>query len=357
VLTPHFQFLVAVMAGWVNRSQQEVIEYLQIENRILREQLGSQRLRFSSVQRRRLAEAAKRVGRKGLFGIGTIVTPDTLLRWYRRLIEQKYDGSAVRKVGRPKTAAEIAQLIVTMAQENSGWGYTRIRGALYNLRHEISRSTIKQILLDNGIVPAPERGKRTSWETFLKSHWGAIAATDFFSVEVLTPRGLLRYLVLFVIDLRTRRVEITGIARQPAGDWMNQIARNLTDVGEGFLRNARYLIHDRDPLFTRDFGEILRAGGVETVRLPARSPNLNAYAERFVRSIKSECLAKIIPLGERHLRLVVSEYAAHYHLERNHQGIGNRLIDRSRGRPENLGRVARRERIGGVLKFYYREAA
>ena len=150
------------MAGWVNRNQQDVIEYLQIENRIRREQLGSQRLRFSGAQRRRLAEVAKRVGRKGLFGIGTMVTPDTLLRWYRQLIAQKYDGSGVRKVGRPKTAAEIAQLIVTMARRNPGWGYTRIRGALYNLRHEISRSTIKQILLDNGIVPAPEREKRTS---------------------------------------------------------------------------------------------------------------------------------------------------------------------------------------------------
>ena len=357
MLTPRFQFLLTVMAGWVNRNQQDVIEYLQIENRILREQLGSQRMRFSGAQRRRLAEAAKRVGRKRLFGIDTIVTPDTLFRWYRRLIAQKYDGSAVRKVGRPKTAGEIAQLIVTMARENSGWGYTRIRGALYNLRHEISRSTIKQILLDSGIVPAPERGKRTSWETFLKSHWGAIAATDFFSVEVLTPKGLVRYLVLFVIDLKTRRIEIAGIVRQPAGDWMKQIARNLTDAAEGFLRSARYLIHDRDPLFTHEFRGILRAGGVATVKLPARSPNLNAYAERFVRSIKSECLSKIIPLGERHLRLVVSEYAEHYHLERNHQGLGNRLIERSRGRPNDLGRVACRERLGSVLNFYYREAA
>ena len=138
---------------------------------------------------------------------------------------------------------------------------------------------------------------------------------------------------------------------------MKQIGRNLTDAGEGFLRNARYLIHDRDPLFTRDFRELLRTGGVETVKLPARSPNLNAYAERFVGSIKAECLSKIIPLGERHLRLVVSEYAAHYHLERNHQGFGNRLIERSRGQPRDVGRVACRERLGGALNFYYREAA
>jgi len=296
-------------------------------------------------------------GAKGLFGIGTVVTPDTLLRWYRRLIAQKYDGSRARGVGRPKTVAEIERLILMMAQANPGWGYTRIRGALYNLAHEIGRNTIKRILLENGLEPAPERAKKPSWETFLKSHWGAIAATDFFSVEVLTPRGLVRYLVLFVIDLKSRTVEIAGIVRRPDGDWMKQMARNLTVAGEGFLRSARYLIHDRDSLFTADFRRILRAGGVESVKLPARSPNLNAHAERFVRSIKSECLSKIIPLGERHLRHAVSEYAAHYHLERNHQGLDNRLIERSRGQPPDVGRVACRERLGGVLKFYYREAA
>jgi len=228
-------------------------------------------LRLSDAQRSLLAAAAKRVGRKGLFGIGTIVTPDTLLRWYRRLVARKRDGRRVRGVGRPKSAAEIERLIMTMARANPGWGYTRIRGALYNLAHEI--------------------------------------------------------------------------------------ARNLTDAGEGFLRNARHLIHDRDSLFSKDFRGILQAGGVETVKLPARSPNLNAYAERFVRSIKSECLSKIIPLGERHLRLVVSEYVEHYHVKRNRHGLDNRLIERSRGQPPDGGRVARCERLGGVLNFYYREAA
>lgn len=172
------------MAGWVNRGQQDVIEYLQVENRILREQLGGRRLRITDAQRRLLAMAAKRLGRKRLFGAGTIVTPDTLLRWYRRLVAQKYDGSSARGVGRPKSSAEIERLIVMMAQENPGWGYTRIRGALYNLAHEIGRNTIKRILLVNGLEPAPERARKPSWETFLKSHWGAIAATDFFSVEV-----------------------------------------------------------------------------------------------------------------------------------------------------------------------------
>ena len=352
-----FQLLVTAVAGWVNRNQQDVIEYLEEENRVLREQLGGKRLLFTDAQRRRLAAKAKRVRRKDLFGIATVVRPDTLLRWYRRLIAQKYDGSRSRRPGRPKTAAEIEQLIVTMACENLGWGYTRIRGALYNLGHEIGRNTIKRILLANGIEPAPERKKGMSWETFLKAHWGAIAATDFFSVEVLTSVGLIRYFVLFVIDLKTRRVEIAGIVAQPNGEWMKQIARNLTDAYARVLSQARYLIHDRDPLFTNEFREVLRSGGVDTVKLPARSPNLNAYAERFVRSIKSECLAQIIPLGERHLREAVSEYTTHYHLERNHQGLENRLIEKPSDLPSTQGAVECRERLGGVLRYYYRKAA
>jgi hypothetical protein len=194
VPTPSFQFLPAALAGWVKRSQQDVIDCLQVEKRILREQLGGRRLRLSDAERRGLAIAARRVGRKSLFGIETIVTPDTLLRWYSRLVAQKYDGSRVRGVGRPKAAGEIGRLVATMARENSGWGHTRIRGALDNLRREISRGTIKRILLDNGLEPAAERGEKPSWGTFLKSHWGAIAAADFFSVEVRTPRGSAEYL-------------------------------------------------------------------------------------------------------------------------------------------------------------------
>ena len=355
--TLQLQFLMLTFAGWVNRTQQNVIEYLQEENRVLRKQLGGKRLRFTDRQRRRLAAKAKAIGRKGLFEIATLVTPDTLLRWYRRLIAKKYDGSKTRKPGRPKTAVEIEELILQMARGNPGWGYTRIRGALYNLGHEIARNTIKRILLENGIDPAPLRKKGMSWETFLKVHWGAIEAMDFFSVEVLTRTGLVRYFVLFILDLQTRRVEIAGIARQPDGEWMKQIARNLTDADEGFLNRTRYLIHDRDPLFTEAFRELLKPSGVKTVKLPAHSPDLNAYAERFVRSIKSECLAQIIPLGERHLRKAVREYTEHYHLERNHQGLNNQLIEKPSDGPNMDGAVDCRERLGGVLNFYHRRAA
>jgi putative transposase len=355
--TLQLQFLMLVFSGWVNRGQQDVIEYLQEENRVLREQLGGKRLRFTDKQRRRLARKARCLSQKRLFEIGTVVTPSTLLRWYRKLISRKYDGSKRRSSGRPKTTGEIEELILRMAHDNPRWGYTRIRGSLYNLGHEVARNTIKRVLLENGIDPAPLRKERMSWNTFLKAHWGAIAATDFFTVEVLTRTGLVRYLVLFVIDLQTRRISIAGIAPRPNGEWMQQMARNLTDDEDGFLKDASHLIHDRDPLFTRGFRERLECSGVKSVKLPARSPNLNAYAERFVRSIKSECLAQIIPLGERHLREVVKEYTEHYHVERNHQGLDNKLIEDQRVAGNVSRGVECHRRLGGVLNYYYRRAA
>jgi len=251
----------------------------------------------------------------------------------------------------------VRQLIVRFATENPGWGYTRIRGALRYLGHDVGRSTIKRVLHDHDMEPAPVRGKRIAWTTFLKAHLGVLGAMDFFSVEVLTLAGLVRYSVLFVIDVATRHVHIAGIDRAPDGRWMLQVARNLTDAIDGVLRGTRYLIRDRDPLFTREFDGLLRAAGVECLKLPARSPDLNAYAERFVLSIKSECLWKIIPLGEGHLRRAVAEFVAHYHLERNHQGLENQLIVAPAEPANGNGPVARRERLGGMLSFYYRRAA
>lgn len=252
---------------------------------------------------------------------------------------------------------EIADLVVMMAQDNSGWGYTRIRDALGHLGHEIGRNTVKRILLDHGIEPAPERNRKTSWKTFIKAHLGEIAAADFFTVEVLTLVGLVRYFEFFVIDIETRRVEIAGITSAPSGTWMKQIAKNLTDAEDGFLRGVRYLILDRDPLYTEAFRKMLKDSGVEALRLPARSPNLNSYAERFVLSAKSECLDRIVPLGENHLHRAMSSFVSHYHSERHHQGLDGQLVvaDENAGRTE--GEVQCRERLGGMLKFYYRDAA
>ena len=357
-MTFAFRFLVLTLASWLCSYERDVIVYLKAENLALRQQLGKRRLRFTDAQRRRLARAAKKLTRKTLLELETLVTPDTLLRWYRQLVAAKYDGSARRGPGRPRRRDVIAALVVRMATENPSWGYTRIRGALSNLGHTVGRSTVARILADHGIEPAPERGKGMPWSTFLAAHWGAIAAADFFTVEVLTAYGLVRHHVLVVMDLKTRIVQIANIAIDPDGTLMAQIARNLTDDVDGFLRNHRYLIVDRDPLYTDALRRVLGYAGVKIVRLPRRSPNLNAYVERFVLSIKSECLSKVIPLSERHLRHVVREYVEHYHLERNHQGLGNQLLQRAPPTVESMtSPIQRRKRVGGVLSFYHREAA
>jgi putative transposase len=354
ILDP-FRFVLIAVAGWMNQRQVHVIEYLREENRVLREQLGDRRLRFSDDQRRRLAAKAKGLGRKLLREVATIVTPETLLRWHQRLIAQKYNGSGKRGPGRPRTAADIEQLVVQMAEENRDWGYRRIQGALSNLGHNLARSG--DILERHGIEPAPERSRKTTWKEFLTQHWDLIVAADFFTIEVWTAKGLQRFIVLFVIELSTRRVEIAGIWAAANGLWMNQIARNLTDSVDGLLTGKRYLVHDRDPLFTQEFLSILKDAGVESVRLPPRSPNLNAHAERFVRSIKESCLERLILFGESSLRTAVQNFVIHYHLERNHQGLGNRLIKPEADHLANTGAIQRRERLGGMLKYYYRAAA
>ena len=232
VLDP-FRFVVIAVSGWMNQRQLQVIDYLREENRVLREQLGGRRLRLNDNQRRRLATKAKGLGRKILAEVATIVTPETLLAWHRKLIAQKYDGSGKRGPGRPRTAGETENLVVRMAEENRDWGLRRIQGALSNLGHEIARSTIAEILARHGIEPAPERSRKTTWKEFLSRHWELIVATDFFTVEVWTRRGLERFIILFFIDLSTRKVEIAGIAQVANGLWMSQIARNLTDAEEG----------------------------------------------------------------------------------------------------------------------------
>jgi transposase InsO family protein len=242
-----------------------------------------------------------------------------------------------------------------MATENPSWGYLRITGALANLGHIVARTTVANVLDRHGLSPAPDR--KTTWRQFLSAHGDVLAATDFLTVEVWRPFGLVRYHVMFIIALATRRVHIAGIIAGPHGTWMHQVARNLTDAFDGFLLGKRYLIMDRDPLFTRAFRETLKTAGVKPVRLPARSPNLNAFAERFVLSIKSECLDRMILFSEAQIRRAVLEYVTHYHEERPHQGLENRLITASTTAANTDGEVQRRARLGGLLSYYHREAA
>ena len=191
----------------------------------------------------------------------------------------------------------IHRLIVRMATENREWGSTRIRGALGNLGHQVARGTIANVRKERGLEPAPERKKRTTWREFLAAHWDVLAAADFFTVEVWTPRGLTRFTVLVLIHLASRRVQIAGISAEPDGPGVTQLMRNATDAEDGFLRHIRFLIHDRDPLFRPAVRDTLPPADVTPIRRPARSPNLNAYTERFVRTIKDSCLERMVLIG------------------------------------------------------------
>ncbi len=240
---------------------------------------------------------------------------------------------------------------------NTTWGYDRLQGAMANLGYLISSNTVANILKRHGIEPAPDRGKRTSWRTFLKAHWDVIAATDFFTIEVWTPKALDTYDVLFVIHLSTRKVSIAGVTPNPNSAFMLQIARNLTDEFDGCLRNHRFLIMDRDTKFTEGFSNTLERAGVEPVPCPPRAPRCNAYAERFVRSIKEECLERMVFFGARSLRRALREYEIHYLRERNHQGVDNQLLEPTNVVAFSAALVQRRERLVGMLSYYHREAA
>ena len=206
---------------------------------------------------------------------------------------------------------------------------------------------------DRTIAPAPERP--TSWGTFLKAHAGVIAAADFFTVEVWTARGLVTHYVLFAIDLATRAVEIAGVTTNPDAQFMAQVARNLVDHVDGFLRGKRFMIIDRDSKFSEDFRRTLEQAGLLIVQTAKRAPNMNAFAERFVRSIKDECLSRMIFFGEGRLRRALTEFVANYHEERNHQGLANKILQPNRALLRNQGAVVRRKRLGGLLSFYYRK--
>lgn len=337
--------LLANVTGSIDEELRLRIEYLVTENRILRSKIAG-RIKFKDEERRALA---------------TIVKPATILRWHADLIARKFDGSGYRQSpGRPPISTEVEKLILRFARANRTWGYDRISGALKNLGHRVSDTTVGNILRKHGLPPASERKKETTWRDFIRSHMNVLVATDFFTTEVWSRFGLTTYYILFFIHLGTRKVHIAGITPNPHQDWMAQVAWNITDVEEGMLieNNCEYLIHDRDSKFCEHFDGLLRSVNIEPVKLPPRSPNLNAYAERFILSVKSECLDQMILFGERSLSHVLKEYTVHYHQERNHQGIGNTLVI-PQPAPEisSEGNVECRERLGGLLKFYHRRVA
>src|SRR4029077_20041574 len=309
-----------------------------------------------------LADIAHRLGRKALTDVAAVAKPETLLRWYRDLIAKKFDGSKYRKsVGRPPIDEVIENLVVRMARENPSWGYDRIVGGMANLGYKVSDQTVGNILKRHDIPhipPAPKRKQSTSWKDFIRAHMAVMVGTDFFTVEVLTLKGLKTFYVLFFLHLESRRICLAGVTRHPDQEWMEQMARNVTMEATGFLAGKRYLLHDRDSKYCASFCELIEAEKIRTLALPPRSPNLNAFAERWVRSVKEECLSSLILFGEHSLKRALHHYEMHYHLERNHQGKDNLLLFPRSNRPMlQRGKVQRRERLGGLLKFYESGAA
>jgi len=351
--------ILSILAGWMNRKQQAVIEYLLDENRVLKQQLDQtgKKLKLNNCQRRNLAKKGKRLGWALLQEYATLVTPGTILAWHRKLVALKYTAKRRINTDRQKRMEVIRELAVKFAEENPTWGYMRIQGALANVGYKISATTVGNILRAQGIIPSPERGKQTTWKQFIRRHLSVTTVADFFTVEVWTLRGLVRFHAFFVMNLATRKVEIPYIGCQPDGVVMANVARNLTDSQSGALRDQRFFVCDHDSLFTKEFREILGKAKIEVIRTRIGCPEQNGYAESFVSGIKRECLDHFIFFGEKSLRTAINEYLEHFHHERNHQGLENTIPfptpPRKRSRS---GLIVKSERLGGLLKFYQRES-
>jgi len=276
--------------------------------------------------------------------------------WHRAIVRWKWTFKQRRqKGGRPHTPAEIEALVIQLACENSRWGYDRIAGELRKLGIELDPTTVKNILERHGIPPAPRRG-RTSWRTFLNHYKQQMLACDFLTVETL---GLRTLYVLFFIELGTRRVHFAGCAAHPNRDWVTHQARQLTwelQDRSPDIKPMRFLIHDRDSKFTRSFDIVFRSEGIEIVLTPYRTPQANAFAERWIRSLRNECLDHLLILNQRHLRRVLSEYTAFYNQARPHQGLEQQTPIFDEHRREE-GTIQRRDVLGGLLRDYYRQAA
>jgi len=282
---------------------------------------------------------------------GSIVTPQTLLRWHRELVTRKWTQPR-RSPGRPAVDDRIRQLVLRFARENPGWGYPRIAGELVKVGLRVSPSTVRRILLANRLGPAPRRSG-PSWRQFLRQQAASMLACDFFTVETVSLR---RFYVLFFIELDSRRVHLAGCTTNPSGAWVTQQARNLSFTG--LFERMRFLIHDRDSKFSGTFDEVFRSEGIKVIHTPIRAPQANAYAERFVRTVRAECLDWLLIIGRRHLETVLRIYTAHYNRERPHRALALLPPDPTSADARPSGReIKRRDRLGGLIHEYHRAAA
>jgi transposase len=324
---------------------------LRHENQVLRRQLAG-RPRWDHADRAWLAALSRLVSRRRWPEV-FLVTPATILRWHRDLIARKWDYASRRRSGRPSTGISVKTLIIRMARENPAWGHRRIQGELARLGHGIAASTVWEILHAAGIEPAPRRSGPT-WRDFLTAQAHAIIACDFLVVETVL---LKRLHVLVFIEHGTRRLHLAGVTARPTAAWAVQQARNLAMDLDDRLGTLRFLIHDRDPVFTTAFDAIFASEGVTVVKAPPRTPRANCYAERWVRTARAGCTDRMLIYGEQHLRSVLGEYTGHYNGHRPHQSLQQRLPDHHDqvGVPLNLP-ARRREVLGGVINEYYQAA-
>jgi len=350
--------LVATVARLLCRELTLQSEYLRQENRTLKAKVKG-RIRFDDEERRSLVDAALAMGRKLMQQVVTIVKPETILKWQRRLERDKWDYSGrPRRPGRPRKPADIEALVCRMARENT-WGYRRIQGELAKVGVAISKSCVADILRRNGLPPSPER-RGLTWREFLSRHANVMLCADLFTKEVWTFCGLQRVFVLFVVHMRTRTVLLAEATFSPHSRWMAQQVRNVLWECDDRDIQPRFLIHDRDGCFCNEFDAALKHAGVEAVKTPFRAPNANAYAERWVRSVRNECLNHLVLFGLNSLRRVVRQYKGFFNEQRPHQGIDNRIpatVDDQPAtamNPDEVGKVLSDEYLGGLLKSYRR---
>ena len=348
-----FHPLLYLLASADRRELARQIAYLKSENQILRSRIPG-RVLVTPTERRQLVKAAKGIARSILRELVGIVQPATFLKWINADNEPRSKKKpSNRKPGRPRTPDEIRKLVVQIATENN-WGYTRTLGELRKLGCRLSRQTVKNILIEHGIDPEPHCGKGT-WNEFLKIHAAAMWGCDFLSKRMWTLRGPIDLYLLVFIQIGSRRVWVSSATVHPDAQWVAQQARNFCmDLPSGDRQRA-IVVHDRDTKFTKQFDEILKAEGLRPQKLVAVSPNLKAYCERFVQTIKQECLDHFLIVSEKQLNYIVREFVEHYHTERPHQSLGNAPL--SGLPPASDGEIIRHERLGGLLKHYSRAAA